>query len=372
VIRVGIVGCGFIGSIHSFALECLWRAGLVDAAVTATFDVDTTRAARLATRHGAAVAPDLDTLVAQVDAVWVCTWTAEHAPVVDAAVAARRAVFCEKPLAPSLAGCERVAAALTLVPHQVGLVLRSSPVLRAAVDAVASGRYGAPVATILRDDQYFPNQGMYASDWRADVARAGGGTLLEHSIHDVDVLRWLLGDPLTVAARVVSRAGHPGIDDAATVVFGYAEDATATLVSVWHQVLTRGSSRRLEVFCEEAFLWTDDDNTGPLHVETSAGAEVVRAEPPAWVADLGLPEEHASALAQYATPMKAFLDALASGAPPAVDAPDAPIALAAHRLVDLAYRSSEADGTPLAVVAGALTTPPSPPPARTAPKAAPR
>jgi predicted dehydrogenase len=371
LIRVGIVGCGFIGSIHSFALECLGRAGLVDAAVTATFDLDAARAEQIAQRHRAAVASDLDTLIDQVDAVWVCTWTAEHPPVVDAAVAAGKAVFCEKPLAPTLAACERVAAALALVPHQVGLVLRSSPVLRATVDAVTSGRFGAPVAAVLRDDQYFPNQGMYASDWRADVTRAGGGTLLEHSIHDVDVLRWLLGDPLTVAARIARRAGHPGIDDAATVMFGYPEQATATLVSVWHQVLTRGSSRRLEVFCDEGFLWTDDDNLGPLHVETSAGAETVGVEPPPWVAELGLPEEHASALAQYAAPVKAFLDALASGASRTADAPDAPIALAAHRLVDLAYRSAEADAMPLPVVAGALTAPPSPPPART-PGAGPR
>src|SRR4029079_7450854 len=111
--------------------------------------------------------------------------------------------------------CERVATALARVPHQVGLVLRDAPVFRAAARAVASGEHGRPLATVLRDDQYLPNQGMYASDWRADVDRAGGGTLLEHSIHDVDLLRWLLGDPAEAAAHLATRFGFPRPHDPA-------------------------------------------------------------------------------------------------------------------------------------------------------------
>src|SRR3712207_8553561 len=59
--------------------------------------------------------------------------------------------------------------------------------------------------SVFRDDQFFPNQGHYASTWRADVEVAGGGTLLEHSIHDLDVLRWLLGDAERVRDRKSTR-----------------------------------------------------------------------------------------------------------------------------------------------------------------------
>ena len=105
-------------------------------------------------------------------------------------------------------------------------MLRHAPVFQAFADAVASGDHGRPLAALLRDDQYFPIQGMYGSDWRADVGRAGGGTLLEHSIHDVDVLRWILGDPARVSARVASRFGYAGIDDVADVRLEY-DDGTA-------------------------------------------------------------------------------------------------------------------------------------------------
>ena len=348
MIRVGLVGCGHIGTVHSFAMRQLRDAELVDARITATFDPDRDRAARLAGHHDARPCRDLDALVGEVDAVWLCTWTAAHLEAVEAAVAHGRAVFCEKPLAPTLATAERIASVLSSVPHQVGLVLRYAPVFRAAAEAVASGRYGRPLIAVLRDDQYFPIQGLYDSAWRAEFAKAGGGTLIEHSIHDVDVLRWLLGDPVEVGARTAALFGYQGIDDASTITFRYSDGSSATIVRVWHQILTRGSSRRLELFCEDAYLWTGDDYLGPLHVETSTGEEVIGAEPPAWVERFDIPEVLAKPLAQYAEPTKFFLDALARDGPSARGHPDVDVALAAHRLVDLAYRSAADGGRPVA------------------------
>ncbi|HEX6310028.1 MAG TPA: Gfo/Idh/MocA family oxidoreductase [Acidimicrobiia bacterium] len=348
MIRIGLAGCGFIGTIHSFVLRQLGDAGLVDARVTGTFDPDPARAEAIAAHHGARAYSDLGALLDACDVAWVCTWTAAHREVVEAAAERGLPVFCEKPLAPTLPECEAVAAALERVPHQVGLVLRHAPVFEAIAGTVASGRYGAPMAAILRDDQYFPVQGIYASEWRSDVARAGGGTLIEHSIHDVDVLRWILGDPADVTARTGSRFGYPGIDDIATLTFSYANAGIATIVSVWHQILTRGSTRRLEVFCEEALLWTDDDYLGPLHVETSAGAETVDLPAPPWLERLDVPAALAKPLGQYATPTKDFLQTLAAGGG-RCGSPSAVEALAAHRLVDLAYRSARAGGAPLAV-----------------------
>lgn len=351
MIRIGLVGCGHIGTVHSFALRQLADAGLIDARVVATYDADHDRAAALAAHHDARACAGLDELVDDADVVWVCTWTAAHLEAVCAASQRSRAVFCEKPLAPNLAEAEQLAGVLGSVPHQVGLVLRHAPVFRAAADLVAAGTYGRPLATVLRDDQYFPIQGFYASAWRADVAKAGGGTLLEHSIHDVDVLRWVLGgaagEPREVSARTASMFEHPGIDDSTTVTFRFADGATATIVSVWHQILSRGSRRRLEVFCEEALLWTDDDYLGPLHVETRSGEKLVEASPPPWIERFEIAEALAKPLAQYAEPSKAFLDALADDGPHARGYPDVGVAIAAHRLVDRAYQSAAAGGGPV-------------------------
>jgi predicted dehydrogenase len=120
-------------------------------------------------------------------------------------------------------------------------------------------------------------------------------------------------------------------------------------------VLSRESSRRLEVFCEKAMLWTDDDYLGPLHLVTDAGEEIITAEAPEWADHFTLPEVYRKALAHYAEPSKAFLDALAllgtpgGPAPSAIGHPRAADALAAHRLVDRIYRSAADGGLPTSV-----------------------
>ena len=354
--RIGLIGCGHIGTVHSCALKQLFDAGLVDARITATFDTDPERAARLAEPHDATAAPDLDALCDDVDVAWICTWTAGHLDAVQAATDRGLPVFCEKPLAPTLADCRTLAALLHKVPHQVGLVLRHAPVFANVAEAVASGRYGRPMALVLRDDQYFPIQGMYGSTWRADVSKAGGGTLIEHSIHDLDVIQWILGVPESVSARTAARFGYPGIDDTASLLMSYPDGGMATLVSVWHQVTTRPSTRRLELFCEEAFLWTEDDYLGPLHIETSAGAEVLEADPPSWIDRFTVPEVLAKPLAQYAAPSKEFLDRLATDGGAARGEPGVDVALSAHELVDAAYRSAAAGGTPMRIPARVEST----------------
>jgi UDP-N-acetyl-2-amino-2-deoxyglucuronate dehydrogenase len=352
MMRVALIGCGHIATVHSFALKQLLDAGEIDARVATTYDPDPARAERMAAPHGATAVGGIDEACDGADVAWICTWTSAHLPAVEAAVARGMPVFCEKPLAPTLVECERVAGLLRTVPNQVGLVLRHAPVFATIAEIVASGRYGRPMAVTLRDDQYFPNQGMYGSTWRADVAKAGGGALIEHSVHDVDVLRWILGDPVQVTAHTASHSSHPGIEDAATVGFAYDDGTVATLVSVWHQVMTRPSTRRLEVFLEDAFCWTEDDHLGPLHVETSAGTEVLTGAVPGYAERFRLPEVLAKSLAAYAEPARAFLTALAADPTGARGHPDVEIALAAHRLVDAAYRSAAAGGTAIALQPG--------------------
>ena len=125
-------------------------------------------------------------------------------------------------------------------------------------------RSGRVQAVVLRDDQFLPVQGMYGSTWRADPARAGAGTMLEHSIHDVDALEWLLGPIASVSARSSTFHGNPGIEDTVVVGMELASGAQVSLTSVWHQLLERPSLRRLEVICEHAFLTLEHDVVGPV------------------------------------------------------------------------------------------------------------
>ncbi len=319
-------------------------------AVVAVFDPKEGRARAFADGVGAKgvlVASDAATVARHCDAIWVCTPTSSHRAAVEEALAAGCAVFCEKPLDRDLAGATALVEAVRTagVPAQCGLVLRSAPVFRALRALVARGDLGEPMAAVFRDDQYFPIRGTYASRWRADVAQAGGGCLIEHSIHDVDVLRYCFGEVDSVAARTANHAGHGGIEDVASVSLSFSSGLEATLTSVWHDVMSRGSTRRLEVFCRRGMVWLEDEFRGPLHVQTSAGTEVRACPSPEWVDALPLPDDEIGlALRAYVEADRGFVDAVTEGRAPE---PGLEVALVAHRLVDCAYRSAASGGTPV-------------------------
>ena len=272
-IRIGFYGAGFISRYHQFLLsECP-----VDHAIVAVHDVDAERAAAFAEQTGATVV-DEDALLDLVDVVYVTTWTAEHPRLVAKAAepggwpcSARSRWPSTPPTAETMvAAVERAG-----VTNQVGLVLRFVPAFRWAKRLVDDPRAGRTMAVVFRDDQFIPNQGMYASDWRVDAARAGHGTLLEHSIHDTDILQWLLGPVTSLSATTRELHGHPGIEDVAAARLDFASGATATLTSVWHDVLERPSQRRVEVFCENLHLAVEGDFVGPVRWQLTGEPEQV-------------------------------------------------------------------------------------------------
>jgi myo-inositol 2-dehydrogenase / D-chiro-inositol 1-dehydrogenase len=272
-----------------------------------------------------------------VAAVSFTAWTSEHARLVERAASAGVAVFCEKPLAADAGTVARMVAAVeeTGVVNQVGLVLRFLPSFRWLRHLVADPRAGDVLAVVFRDDQFIPNQGLYESTWRTDAARAGRGTLLEHSIHDVDILRWLLGPVACVSATTREVHGHAGIEDVAVARLDFASGAAVTLTSVWHDVLERPSLRRVEVFCSRLFAALEGDFRGPVRWRFAGEDEQVLAGDELAVA---LAEAGDAATTNSAA---AFLAAVRDGRPAH---PSFAEALPAHRVVDALYASAAAGG----------------------------
>ena len=117
---------------------------------------------------------------------------------------------------------------------------------------VESAEAGAPMAYTLRDDQFWPTGGVVAghSSWRSDRAEAGGGALLEHSIHSCDILGWLFGPVERVYATTRSMFGY-SVEDVAALTIEHRNGVVGNLVTVFNGVQHR-EERRLEVFFERA------------------------------------------------------------------------------------------------------------------------
>ncbi len=331
--RLGIVGTGFISVSHARMLK---RAATPFVRAKA-FDINTRRCQGFAQRGGWTAATSLDEVLDSCDAVLVSTWTSEHRSIVEAAAARGLHVFCEKPLATSVDDARAMVQAVRQagVVHQCGLVLRWSPAYVVARALAHEPDAGDVMAVVLRDDQYLPVQGRYASTWRGDVSKSGGGVLIEHSVHDMDLLEWILGPVANVRAHISYRDGLIGIDDVAAATLVGRNGGVASLTTVWHDNTARESNRHLEIICQRRIItvahddwfgpvtWQDPD--GVLHEYTpdqavSRATELLGAAP---------------------NPDDGFLRAITTG----TDAmPDLTLALRAQRLVEAGYLSHNRGG----------------------------
>ena len=336
--RIGFLGGGLIARYHARSL-----AEVSGAEIVGCYDIDGERAATFADSHGGAVASSAAEVIDRSDAVYVCTWTSAHPELVQAAAAAGKAIFCEKPLAVDLKTATAMAevVARTGVINQVGLVLRHSPAFRWVRHQMNQAAAGPLMSIVFRDDQYLPIQGLYGSTWRIDPLKAGAGTLLEHSIHDLNLLQWMIGPVSDVSARTANHHGHDGIEDQAVVMLTTADGTTATLTSIWHDLLDRPSQRRVEIFCRNAYFGIEGDWNGPVHWEygTTEGPGSSGS-----VAGRELSEAARRFDGRGHNPDADFVAAVRSGERAY---PDFAMALEAHRLCDAAYRSAAADGQPV-------------------------
>ena len=332
-IRVGFLGAGFIATYHSKSL----KRGGANIVRSGVYDPDTERAQAFAAASGHFVCAGEDQAIASADAVYVCSWTSEHLRLARKVVAAGKAVFCEKPLSTTLADSRALCEAVTKsgVVNQVGLVLRHAPSYLMTRELIADKRAGRIMNVVFRDDQFIPIQSYYASSWRSDVARAGAGTLLEHSIHDVDMLDFLVGKISEVSMRSANFHGYVGIEDSVSATMHFANGAVGSLTSIWHDNLIRPSQRRVEIFCENRTItihghewfgpieWHDADGSSG----TLEGDELL---------------ERTKALAFGAVnPDVAFINSVANNEPAF---PTVTTALAAHIIVDAMYRSAAGGG----------------------------
>jgi predicted dehydrogenase len=339
--RIGFLGAGLIATYHSKSLR---RSGAAVERV-GVYDSDPRRAASFAGASGHTMMAGEDEVLDGCDAVYVCTWTSEHLRQVEKASARGLAIFCEKPLAVDLASAQKMAAMVDEagVVNQVGLVLRRSPAYLLAKHLIDDEAAGHTMGVVFRDDQFIPIQGHYGSTWRSDRTLAGSGTLLEHSIHDVDMLRFLVGEVERVTAYTTNFHGHDGIEDVATSTVRFDNGALGTLASIWHDNLARPSLRRVEVFCTRRHIVIEgDDWYGPVSWTDTDGSSHT----------LGADQLSAAVVAMRdgsENPDGEFIRSVLAGTPATPDFADA---VQAHRIVDAMYRSAERDGASMEVGSG--------------------
>ena len=191
---VALLGCGGMGRTLGAALAKVPRARL-----TAAWDVAPEAAQAAAEKLGVPSTTDLDRTLqdASIGGVIVATPNFTHVDVVTKAAAAGKHVFCEKPLALSVADCDRMIAATAAagVHLCVGQVLRYLPVFDHIRTLIAAGAIGTPFA--MRTSRL--GGWGEAAPWR-QRRETSGGPLFEVNAHELDFMRCVLGEPEAVFA----------------------------------------------------------------------------------------------------------------------------------------------------------------------------
>ena len=228
--KVGIIGCGAISRNHIEAVQAI-----PGAEVSAVCDVDGAKASETAAKYGISSSfTSVDEILASgVDIVAVCTPHPTHETVVLAAAAAGVHVLCEKPIAIELDSAQRMIDACESAGVQLGVLFqrRFWPVAQKMKKELVDGSLGQPVmgqctVALYREHSYYT-----ATPWRGTWAADGGGVLMTQAIHYIDLLCWLLGEPVEVFGYTNSfkHGDNIEVEDSAVATVRFESGALATI-----------------------------------------------------------------------------------------------------------------------------------------------
>ena len=250
-IGIGLIGSGFMGRSHAIAFRAV--SGIFGLAAVPVLeilaDVDQPTAEHAAKSLGfARSTSDWRALIADpaVQLVDITTPNMLHKPMALAAIAAGKAVYCEKPLAPTAADAQEMADAATAAGVQtfVGFNYLKNPMLAFAREVIAGGEIGEVVSF----------RGLHAEDymtdphqpwtWRLDPA-GGHGAVADIGSHILSVARYLVGDIVEVSGQIAtvvkerpvadgsSEMRAVAVDDQARALLRFASGATGSVEASW-------------------------------------------------------------------------------------------------------------------------------------------
>jgi UDP-N-acetyl-2-amino-2-deoxyglucuronate dehydrogenase len=338
--RFGILGAGVIGTVHARLIAAIPDE---QATLVAVADISETAARQLADAYGCLALRTAEDLAARddVDVVSVCLPSGLHAKAAVAALEAGKHVIVEKPIDITLAAADEIIAAERRSGRTVTVISqrRFQPGFRFLREAATNGRLGR-ITLAMAESTFWRSQAYYDSDdWRGTLALDGGGALMNQGIHALDLVTWILGEPVEVSAYSATLA-HERIEVEDTLIANirFAGGALATLTTTTSTYpdrpvrLTVAGDIGTAVVADErlAYLDTRADQVGEL----SDGAGITEATTPGDIDD--------AHRAQYLD----FIAAVRDHRPPLVTTGDGRRALA---LVLASYESARSGGKPVVV-----------------------
>lgn len=278
-VRVAVLGFGFMGRTHAACYAANPQAELVavccpsiekSATTSVAGNLDTQAELDLS---GVELVADFNELLrrSDIDALDICLPTPMHEEIAVRSLGAGKHVFCEKPMARALAGCDAMIEAQVKSGRilMIGHVLRFWPHYLQAHELMASGEIGQIISARFERQSPIPRW----SRWMLDGAQSGGAPLDLH-LHDADVALWWFGEPSQIEASGVIQNELPLRIESN---WKYPDGLHVSLLGSWDW---NDAPYRMafEVVGERATLRFDSSRDGALHEFRYGQTRVVPVE----------------------------------------------------------------------------------------------
>jgi predicted dehydrogenase len=225
-------------------------------------DTDAERGKHFAEVFGARWFPTHEALLAEKpDGVIICSENANHRELVEMAATAGVHVLCEKPIEVSLADAEamRDVCQANHVHFMTAFPMRFAPSVASVKAAIDRGDLGRLYAINGINHSEIPRAHRA---WFAQKALAGGGAVMDHTVHLVDVMRWYLNSEIVEVYAEVDNLFYPGevdVDTAGTVLLTFANGLFASIDCSWSRptFYPRWGHVKMDVVGENGFVTLD-------------------------------------------------------------------------------------------------------------------
>jgi predicted dehydrogenase len=284
--KVGIMSFAHMHA-YSYA-SCLQQ--IPDAELAGIFDDDSERGLEAAEKFGTLHHSNLESFLnMDLDAVIICSENSRHKEMVLRAAMAGKHIMCEKPISTNVKDAEDMIAVCEAngVILQTAFPVRFSSAIQSVKQMIDNGELGKILA--MRTT----NRGQNPGGWFVDLDQSGGGAVLDHTVHMVDIMRWYLGKEIR---EVHANTDHffikDDIDDAGLLTLEFEDGTIASHDTSWSrfsnypawgdatiEVIGTKKTARADAFGDQIRLFSNSSNQSLTYV--NAGNDI----------DLGLVED---------------------------------------------------------------------------------
>lgn len=172
----------------------------------------------------------------EVDAVIICSSNRDHLPIALECASRKKHILCEKPLGPTVEISQQIidAARNAGVTLMTAFPVRFSPSISETRRLIKSGQLGTIIGGTTS------NHGTMPGEWFVEKDKSGGGAVIDHTVHVVDVLRWMLDDEVeSVYAEHATRLHEElTVEDVGQLILKFHKGAVISLDTSWSRPKT--------------------------------------------------------------------------------------------------------------------------------------